>query len=174
MRTSLVFTFISDDRPGLVESLSNVVASHGGNWLDSRLAQLAGKFAGIIRVSVPSAKLDALTNALHALESKGLKIVVEQTTAPADEDRPLRYLLQLIGLDRPGIVKEVSHALATRNINVLELDTFLSSAPMTGEPLFNASALIAAPTSANIDELREQLDTITNELTIEIDLKLQH
>jgi len=173
MRTSLVFTFISDDRPGLVENLSNVVASHGGNWLDSRLAQLAGKFAGIIRVSVPSAKLDALTAALHALESKGLKVVVEQTTSPNDEDRPLRYLLQVIGLDRPGIVKEVSRALATRNINVLELDTYLSSAPMTGEPLFNASALIAAPTSANIDELREQLDTIANELTVEIDLKLQ-
>lgn len=174
MRTFLVFTFISDDRPGLVESLSNVVASHGGNWLDSRLAQLAGKFAGIIRVSVPSAKLEALSAELRALESKGFKIVVEQTTTASDDDRPLRYLLEVIGLDRPGIVKEVSRALAARNINVLELDTHLSSAPMTGEPLFNASALIAAPTSVNIDELCEQLDTIANELTIEIDLKPQH
>jgi len=174
MRTFLVFTFIGDDRPGLVESLSNTVASHGGNWLDSRLAQLAGKFAGIIRVSAPSAKLDALTAALRALESKGLKILVEQTAIASDDERPLRYLLQVIGLDRPGIVKEISHALATRNINVLELDTHLSSAPMTGEPLFNASALIAAPTSANIDELCEQLDTIANELTVEIDLKPQH
>jgi len=174
MRTFLVFTFIGDDRPGLVENLSNVVASHGGNWLDSRLAQLAGKFAGIIRVSVPSAKLDTLSAELRALESKGLKIVVEQTSVASDNDRPLRYLLQVIGLDRPGIVKEVSRALATRNINVLELDTHLSSAPMTGEPLFNASALIAAPTSANIEELQDQLDTIANELTVEIDLKPQH
>jgi glycine cleavage system regulatory protein len=173
MRTFLVFTFIGDDKPGLVESLSNTVASHGGNWLDSRLAQLAGKFAGIIRVSVPSARQEALTSALHALESKGLNVVVEHTAASSDDDRPLRYVLQVMGLDRPGIVKEVSHALATRNINVLELDTHISSAPMTGEPLFNASALVAAPTSANIDELCDQLDAIANELTVEIDLKPQ-
>lgn len=173
MRTFLVFTFIADDRPGLVENLSNTVAGHGGNWLDSRLAQLAGKFAGIIRVSVPSAKLDALTAALRALQAKGLTIVVEQTAAASDDDRPLRYALQVMGLDRPGIVKEVSHALAARNINVLELDTYISSAPMTGEPLFNANALVAAPTNANIDELCEQLDAIANELTVEIDLKPQ-
>lgn len=173
MRTFLVFTFIGDDKPGLVESLSNTVASHGGNWLDSRLAQLAGKFAGIIRVSVPSAKLEALTAALGGLESKGLKVVVEQTSTAGDEERPLRFALQVVGLDRPGIVKEVSRALAARNINVIEFDTHLSSAPMTGEPLFNASALIAAPSSANMDELSEQLDTIANELTIEIDLRAQ-
>lgn len=174
MRTSLVFTFIGDDKPGLVERISNTVAAHGGNWLDSRLAQLAGKFAGIIRVSVPSAKAESLASALRDLGSEGLNIVVEQTSTSGDDNRPLRYTLSVVGLDRPGIVKEVSRALSTRNINVLEFDTHISSAPMTGEPLFNANALIAAPAGTDFGGLEEQLEAIANELTIEIDLKPHH
>lgn len=171
MRTSFVFTFIGDDKPGLVERLSNTVASHGGNWLDSRLAQLAGKFAGIIRVSVPDPRASGLADALRALAGDGFNITIEQTSIMADDERPLRFELSVVGLDRPGIVKEVSRALASRNINVLELDTHLGSAPMTGEPLFQADARIAAPASTNMGELAEQLDAIANELTIEIDLR---
>jgi len=174
MRTSFVFTFIGDDKPGLVERLSNTVAAHGGNWLDSRMAQLAGKFAGIIRVSVADSSAGELAKALRALASEGLNITVEQASVVTDNERPLRFELSVVGLDRPGIVKEVSRALASRNINVLELETQLGSAPMTGEPLFQANAHIAAPAAVNMEELAEQLDAIANELTIEIDLRPLH
>ena len=174
MHTNLVFTFIGNDKPGLVERISNTVAAHHGNWLESRLAQLAGKFAGIIRVNVPSANSLALSEALCALGTEGLKVIVENALVTHEDERPLRFMLSVVGLDRPGIVKEISRALATHNINVLELDTHLSSAPMSGDSLFNASALIAAPTGVNVEHLRDQLDIIANELTIEIDLKPQH
>ena len=52
MTTYLVLTAIGDDRPGLVESLSQVITENSGNWLESSMSQLAGKFAGILRVSV--------------------------------------------------------------------------------------------------------------------------
>ena len=48
--TDLVLTLIGPDRPGLVEAVAEVVAAHGGNWLESRMARLAGKFAGILRI----------------------------------------------------------------------------------------------------------------------------
>ena len=51
--TDLVLTLIGPDRPGLVESLAKRVTAHGGNWVESRMAHLAGQFAGILRVEVP-------------------------------------------------------------------------------------------------------------------------
>ena len=54
MTTSLVLTFVGDDRPGLVNAVSQTVAAHGGTWLESRSARLAGKFAGVVLVGVPT------------------------------------------------------------------------------------------------------------------------
>ena len=52
MRRSLVLTLLGPDRPGLVEAMAALIARHGGNWLESRMASLAGEFAGILRVEV--------------------------------------------------------------------------------------------------------------------------
>ena len=49
---SLILTVIGDDRPGLVERLSSVVSQHQGNWLESSMSHLSGKFAGIVRMHV--------------------------------------------------------------------------------------------------------------------------
>ena len=52
MTTYLVLTIIGEDRPGIVESLAEIISDYSGNWLESSMSQLAGKFAGILRVSV--------------------------------------------------------------------------------------------------------------------------
>ena len=51
---NLVLTLIGPDRPGLVEAVAQPIAANGGNWLESRMAHLGGKFAGILRVDVPA------------------------------------------------------------------------------------------------------------------------
>jgi len=52
VNVSLVLTVIGPDRPGLVESLSQAIAQQEGNWLESRMARMAGQFAGILRVNI--------------------------------------------------------------------------------------------------------------------------
>ena len=79
MKTSLVLTVLGADRPGLVESISNVLASHGANWEESRMANLAGKFAGILLASVDSAREAALIDALRELREEGLVVDVERS-----------------------------------------------------------------------------------------------
>lgn len=170
MTTSVVFTFIGADKPGLIEKISNTVSSNGGNWLESRMSQLAGQFAGITRVSISSDKAAALTTALEALSTHGLTIVV-QTSAEVSNSPSQQQQLTMIGNDRPGIVREVSAALAARGINICEMISGITSAPMTAEPLFEASATIEAPSDLDLDELIETLDHIGNELTIEINLE---
>ena len=117
MNTQLVMTVIGPDRPGLVSALSNAIAAGAGNWLDSRMASLAGQFAGILLLEVPSARVADMRKALQQLESMGLRIVVEQSAveaAAADGARVLK--LELIGHDRPGIVRDISRVLADQQV----------------------------------------------------------
>ena len=171
MTKDLVLTVISDDKPGVVETLAQTVGDHGGNWLESRMSHLAGKFAGILRVSVAEAKVEELRQALAALQSQGLKIVAEDAinADPTADQRSL--IFNAVGNDRPGIVREIAQALAAREISVDELHTDYSSMPWSGEPLFEAHGLLLVPADVDLDDLQEQLDTIGDELAIDIDIE---
>jgi glycine cleavage system regulatory protein len=164
----LVLTLIGPDRPGLVEVLSRTVADHGANWLESRMAHLAGHFAGMVRVSVPAQRADELASALRALED--LRVQVETASAAPGADEPA-VVLELLGQDRPGIVREVSHALATRGVNVEELETQCESAPMSGEALFRARARLRLPSDLPLDALRETLEKLADELMVDVALE---
>jgi glycine cleavage system regulatory protein len=167
--TYLVLTIIGDDKPGLVELLSETIARHSGNWLESNMAHLAGKFAGILRVSVDDLHADALVQDLQRLSSV-LRLVVEKVSMaePPAHQRTLR--LTLVGNDRPGIIKEISRALAAQHVNVEELTTQCSSAPMSGEPLFNAQALLKVPADLDLHDLQRQLERLADDLIVEINL----
>jgi len=163
----LVITLIGPDRRGIVESVAAAVADHGGNWLEGRMAHLAGKFAGILRVEVPEDRASALKEALAGLEQAGLRVVAEPGGAAAPP--PVRTLeVELLGLDRPGLVREVSHLLAGMGINVEELATDVYSAPMSGEAMFRARARVNVPEGLDDHDLRRRLARLAGDLLFEI------
>jgi glycine cleavage system regulatory protein len=168
VRSQLVLTLIGRDRPGLVEALAAQIAKHGGNWEESRMAHLAGKFAGILRVSLPSGATSSLTQALTALE--GLRVVVEAAEPAAADTGSQRLRLELIGNDREGIVRDISQALARRKVNVDELHTSCEDAPMGGGQLFRASAMLRVPAELPIEELRTALEGLADDLMVELSL----
>jgi glycine cleavage system regulatory protein len=171
MSKPLVFTFVGADKPGLVEKLSQTVAAHGGNWLESRMSELAGQFAGIVKVEVNKEQVAALRAALLALSEQQLSVVVADSQGEAAHGAYRQLRLRILGNDRPGIVREVSHALAARHISVSEMNTSITSAPMSGDPLFEAEAQIRVPQTLDLEELNTQLDAIADALTVQIDLE---
>jgi glycine cleavage system regulatory protein len=168
MQVPLVMTVIGKDRPGLVDMVAGVVAEHGGNWLESRMCHLAGEFAGILRADVPGDKENALVLALKALESKGLAIVVRRGQALPAIAAPQMVAIELIGHDRPGIVRQVSQVLASQGVNVEELNTECISAPMSGEILFKANAKLQLPVNCDLAALRRDLEKIAGDLLVDI------
>jgi glycine cleavage system regulatory protein len=167
--TDLVITLIGPDRPGLVEAVATTVAEHRGNWLEGRMAHLAGKFAGILRVEVPEERVADLRAALGKLESRGLKVVAEP--GGGGTEGGFRAMeVELLGLDRPGLVKEISGLLAARRVNVEELSTDLYSAPMSGDTMFRARARVNVPPEVDQHELRESLERLAGDLMVEIRL----
>jgi len=166
--TDIVVTLIGPDRPGLVEAVAATVAEHGGNWLEGRMAQLAGKFAGILRVEVPAERAAELTSALGALEKNGLRLIAE-IAGPAPAAGPSSTMdVELLGLDRPGLVREVSSVLAARRVNVEALTTDVYSAPMTADSMFRARARVRVPAGVDAAELRQSLERLAGDLMVDI------
>ena len=169
MNTTLVLTLVGSDRTGLVETVSHLVAAHGGNWLESRMARLGGRFAGIARVAVPMANEAALRAALAALETQGLKVATELDPSAVPE--PLRgraARLELVGQDRPGIVHQISRVLAAHRVNVEELETSCVDAPMAGGILFRAKAVLQVPVASDMAAIRSDLETIAADLMVDL------
>ena len=172
MQVSIVLTIIGTDKPGLVETLSRTIADGGGNWLESRMAHLSGKFAGILRVMVDADKADALIESLRALrETGGLSVHAVRSDATEPGEAARAVLLQFIGHDRPGLVREVTQALAKRQINVEQLDTKVISAPMTGEPMFQATVHLRVPAAVDEADLRAEIEHIADQLSLDVSLE---
>lgn len=170
MNTQLILTVICDDKPGVVEQLAQVITQHNGNWLESRMAQLAGKFAGILQIAVNETDKTTLRNALTKLADKGFKIVIEDALTVAKQEYR-EFSFSVVGSDRPGIVREIAQAFASRHINMCELETACSSMPWSGEPMFEATGIIEVPKDVNLNELYDQLDKIGDELAVDIRLE---
>ena len=171
MLATLVMTVIGADRPGLVQLVASRVADHGGNWLESRMCHLGGQFAGILRVEVAAERVDELVGALQRLEESGLRVIVHAEGGGAVKAVGLVATLELVGQDRPGILRSVSGVLAVHGVNVEELSSERVSAPMGGGTLFQAHATVLVPAKVNLAAVRADLEKIAADLMV--DLKLQ-
>lgn len=170
METSYIITFIGDDRPGLVEQLSKVIEENRGNWHESQLSQLGGKFAGLVLVSIPQDGAQQLETALKGLADSGLSVRLTPASAGQSIPAARKITLSIIGPDRLGIVREISQALASHQVNVVEMDSQVTSAPMSAEMLFQARIDAEIPRDTNLDDLSDMLDEIANQMTLDISL----
>lgn len=167
MRDTLVLTIIGTDRAGLVESLAAKIAEVGGNWEESRMARLAGQFAGILLVTVDSARSDELVRGVRGLDAAGLQVTVRPTAAPP---RPAgtHLRVEITGQDRPGIVRDISRILVERGANIEELESDVGSAPMSGEQLFSVRIEFLAPAGLDLGALRGKLESLAGELMVDL------
>ena len=162
-----ILSYIGEDRPGLVEELSAIIVNHRGSWLESRMANLAGKFTGVVRISVNAEEADALERDLQ--KANRADLILHFTRAePAGLEARKRLCIKVIGADRPGIIKELAAQLTRLNVNVEDLQTDVSSAPMTGEPIFEALVEVSATESLDQDRLREELESLSDDLMVEV------
>ena len=168
MTTPLVLTFVGDDRPGLVNAISEKVAACGATWLESRSARLAGKFAGVVLVSVPDDRVAALELSLRDLAREGLRIAIERGAA-AETEKPARIVsLDILGRERPGIVRDVTHALNRLGVNLEEFMSGLESEPFTGAEMFRAHARLSVPDGLRLDDLRKALERLAGEIMVDL------
>jgi glycine cleavage system regulatory protein len=164
---SLIVTLVGPDRPGLVSTLSAAVTAAGGSWQESRMARLAGQFAGIVLVSLPAQAAATLSAAVARLEAEGFQVAVRGGgEAPAASDSVL--YLDAVGQDRPGIVRDLAEILARRGVNIEELTTHVLSGSFSGEIMFHAAARLRVPAALTAADIRGDLQHLSHELMVDL------
>jgi methionyl-tRNA formyltransferase len=167
---SLVVTVMGPDRPGIVNLLADRAQRHGANWTASRMANLAGEFAGMVHFEVPTDSADALANALRALASTGLKVVVAQTDTGRSAQSLRAFELELVGDDRVGIVCQLTRMLAERGVSIESIHTEVLRSGVSGKQTFKVGAHLLVPAALSIDELRRDLGTLAHEMMLDLAL----
>lgn len=168
--TTFVLTVVGDDRAGLVAAVADVVDAHGGNWENSRLAELAGAFAGVIEVSVPSERAEQLRTALTGLEGL-LTVAVHAGDEKGPDAAPPRVLsIDVLGNDRPGIVREISSVLSAHDVSIESLTTETRDAAMYGGRLFEARVAAQVPASVDLAVVTTELERLATEIQVDVTL----
>ncbi|MCM3696656.1 glycine cleavage system protein R [Microbacterium oleivorans] len=164
----LVLTVVGDDRPGLVNALAAQVSASGGNWERSELAELAGAFAGIVLVSIDDDREADLVAALEGLDGM-LRVTVHGGRLAAAREPVERSMeVTVLGNDRPGIVRDVTAAIAA---HALSIDTFRSrtlDAPMAGGTLFEAIVAFRVPAGADAAPVTAALEELAGEIQVDL------
>ncbi len=174
MKKEMVITILSEDRPGIVERVTDVLLRYGANLEESRMARLGGEFAGIMLITVDESKMDDLTRAMDALKEQSLSVIAKATD-PSVAKRYAGYVpyeIKVSGADHEGIVHGIAEYLAAQGANIEELSTDVTNAPITGIPLFSMRAVVEVPPKISTTELREKLAYIAEEQGVDIEIKL--
>lgn len=169
MQKSLVITILGDDKAGLVNSISDVMRAHGGNWMESRMVHLDGKFAGLLRASVNDQNFSHLTSALKALQDDDLQINIETADSASQDTSSENLRIELMGQDRPGIIDDITGELAKLNINIEEMCTEQRSAQMSNETLFFAQINMSLPENISPEMAQDSLEQLSDQLMVDID-----
>lgn len=164
----VILMAVGDDRPGLTQSLADAIAEADGNWLESHFATLGGKFIGSVLVELPDERIDQLEAAAGRMDAFGFRVTVLHTAPGAvPAGRPLVF--ELLARDRPGIVREVSTALARLRVSIDDLETGTEQGAMSGATMFRAKARVLVPQGTALEAVRAALEGISGEVMVDIE-----
>ena len=165
---SLIITVFAQDRPGVLQQLSDVVLAHKGNWLESSLSQLRGQFAGIARVKISPDNKQALIDAFDALKQDDINVTIRSETERAASTEQYGDGIEILveANDRPGIVEEIAAVLAKHKVNVVQMDTACESASMAGYQMFYANLTVELSAGYTVENLEMDLESVSDDLIV--------
>ncbi|NQY62714.1 MAG: amino acid-binding protein [Alteromonadaceae bacterium] len=160
----LIISFISPDRPGIVDRLSDTIKNHGGNWQQSSMHHMSGFFSGVLQISIEEQKSELLIDEIQKIEH--LETLIKLSNAQ-DNTELTTITLELTANDRSGIVQEISSVIYDQGGNLIKLVSVTESAAHSGQRLFKAKATVAV-LEKNTDELIAALENLADDLMVDI------
>ena len=168
MDEHLVISALGSDKPGIISELSRFALEQQCNILDTRMTVLGEAFALLMMVSGNSEAIGQLKRALSgAAKDLGLTITLQNTQQKQQQDPALPYHVDVVAIDNPGIVHEITGFFSDRKINIEEMNTGTYSAAHTGTSMFSLTVEIKIPGSINISSLKDEFISFCDERNLD-------
>lgn len=168
MQQLIVLSAVGTDRAGVVNDLTKVILDCGGNIEESRMTALGSEFAMLVLVSGNWHALNKLESALEKLtRGTDLTVSIKKTEQRRGTEDCMPYLVDVVCLDQPGIIFNLAHFFASREIEISEVATRRYAAAHTGAPMFSAQMTINLPASLHISQLRDEFLEVCDQLNLD-------
>jgi glycine cleavage system regulatory protein len=164
----MILSAIGRDRPGLTQALADAVLAAGGNWLESHLSHLGGQYVGAVLVELEADRVTELERAVGAVDERGLHVTLVPAGDAAVQAGGDMVRIELVGQDRPGIVREVTAALAPLGANIEDFVSVTENGAWSGERLFRATARATLPAGTSMGQVQEALEAISAEIVADL------
>ncbi len=168
MDTYLVISAVGSDRPGLLDRVANAVRECGCNIGDSRMALLGSEFTLMTLVSGHWNAIAKLEQALPRLAGElDLELTARRTEPRSDTAELIPYGVEVVGLDRPGILHDVARFFARREVTIEDAYSARYPAPHTGAPLFSLQLTVGIPATSSLATVRGEFMDFCDDLNLD-------
>jgi len=170
MKNYIILFLVGKDRPGIVDDVSTFLYERGANIEDSRMAVMGGRFSITMLFSCDSGQLESIRVDLDDLRKLGFEISLHEADDPgaAPQRAGLPLKLEVVSMDHPGIVQRVVSILHHHNVNIQNLDTRITNAPLSGAPLFDLTIEASIPADRPLSEVKEELQQLAAEMNLDL------
>lgn len=127
-----MITLVGPDRPGIVARLSAALHREGHAVGEGSMARLGGQFSTMLMAQGSAERLERL--AASVAESMGLAWHVDAIDAALHQQRYPDARITAGAPERPGILDQVSNALADAGLEIVTLEADLAGGPE--EPVY--------------------------------------
>ncbi len=123
MKRWYMLTVVGRDRPGIVAMLTDALFRAGANLGEASMVRLGGSFTIMLMVEsdLDASRIRATLDPVA--QSLGLNIHVDLIEARLHNHVEPNLRVTVYGADRPGIVAQITSSLASRNFNILDLES---------------------------------------------------
>ncbi|MFO7861268.1 MAG: ACT domain-containing protein [Desulfosalsimonas sp.] len=173
MNQEYIISAVGKNVPGIVAKVSRAVYESGCNFEDSRMNLLGNHFALMVLITAADEKAQqALSDACERLDQEpDLNVILFEVEGGCKSEfaTEANYEIRVKGIDRMGIVYRTSQLLASRNINIMELETRVETGK-SGKPMFTMRTSVAVPREVDGESLRKDLKFLAEEIPETISL----
>jgi len=152
----------------VVQDLTKVIMSCGGNIEESRMTTLGSEFAMLLLVSGNWHTLSRLQQGLDKLCENGqLTVAIRKTDAKPPSQNRMPYAVDVVALDQQGIVFNLANFFASRDIEIADVATRSYAAAHTGAPMFAVQMAVNVPSSVHVAQLRDEFLELCDRLNLD-------
>jgi glycine cleavage system transcriptional repressor len=173
MNHYIVISAIGNDRPGIVNSVSQMIVERKGNITSSRMMAMGGEFSLMLMVEGDKDVIEKIQSSLPEIESSlGLTLVSRATQVNQQEAARIPCNINVVSMDHPGIVQQVADFFSSRKVNIEEMNTDTYPAAHTGTQMFALNMVVSLPAETKVAPLREEFIDFCDSMNLDASLEI--
>jgi len=168
MKNFFVMSLLGSSQPDLMDKVFKTLGDCGCNVEDGRMSRLGNELALFVMLSGSWDAIAKIESIIPKLEKKlGVSITFRRTEARQKGSPSLPYAIEVVSVNRTGLVHEISRFFSSREIAIEDMYSGTYQASHTGTDMFSLQLTISIPTEISIATLRGEFMEFCDQLNID-------